>query len=150
MTLWTIAHQAPLSMGLSRQEYWSGLPCPPPGDLPDPGIQLLSLLSYSLTSENINQRSHWNCAHLFRDMSAFFAALESNQAFKGFPSALAVKNPPASVGDVKNVGLIPGSGRSPGGGHANPLQCSCLENPMDRGARRATVRGVAQGRTRPK
>ena len=38
-TLWTIAHQAPLSMGFSRQEYWSGLPCPPPGDHPDPGIQ---------------------------------------------------------------------------------------------------------------
>ena len=35
---WTVAHQAPLSMGFSRQEYWSGLPCPPPGDLPDPGI----------------------------------------------------------------------------------------------------------------
>ena len=39
MTLWTITHQAPLSMGFSRQEYWSGLPCPPPGDLPDPGIE---------------------------------------------------------------------------------------------------------------
>ena len=38
-TPWTLAHQAPLSMGFSRQEYWSGLPCPPPGDLPDPGIQ---------------------------------------------------------------------------------------------------------------
>ena len=36
---WTVAHQAPLSMGFSRQEYWSGLPCPPPGDLPDPGIE---------------------------------------------------------------------------------------------------------------
>ena len=39
VTLWTITHQAPLSMGFSRQEYWSGLPCPPPGDLPDPGIE---------------------------------------------------------------------------------------------------------------
>ena len=39
-TLWTSAHQAPLSMGFSRQEYWSRLPCPPPEDLPDPGIQL--------------------------------------------------------------------------------------------------------------
>ena len=39
VTLWTVARQAPLSMGFSRQEYWSGLPCPPPGDLPDPGIQ---------------------------------------------------------------------------------------------------------------
>ena len=41
-TPWTIAHQAPLSMGFSRQEYWSGLPCPPPGDLPDPGIEPMS------------------------------------------------------------------------------------------------------------
>ena len=38
-TPWTVAYQAPLSMGFSRQEYWSGLPCPPPGDLPDPGIE---------------------------------------------------------------------------------------------------------------
>ena len=40
--LWTVACQAPLSMGFSRQEYWSGLPCPPPGDLPDPGIEHIS------------------------------------------------------------------------------------------------------------
>ena len=39
VTLWTVAHQAPLSVGFSRQEYWSGLPCPPPGDLPDAGIE---------------------------------------------------------------------------------------------------------------
>ena len=42
-TTWTVAHQAPLSMGFSRREYWSGLPCPPPGDLPDPGIEVASL-----------------------------------------------------------------------------------------------------------
>ena len=42
VTLWTVAHQAPLSMGFSRQEYWSGLPCPPPGDVPNPGIELTS------------------------------------------------------------------------------------------------------------
>ena len=45
-----------------------------------------------------------------------------------------VKNSPPNAGDVRDVGLIPGSGRSPGGGHGNPLQYSCLENPMDRGA----------------
>ena len=45
MTPWTVACQAPLSMGFSRQEYWSGLPCPPPGDLPDPGIEPSSLMS---------------------------------------------------------------------------------------------------------
>ena len=44
-----------------------------------------------------------------------------------------VKNPPAKVGDVRDVGSIPGLGRSPGGGHGSPLQYSCLENPMDRG-----------------
>ena len=45
VTLWAAAHQAPLSMGFSRQEYWSGLPCPPPGDLLDPGVELMSLMS---------------------------------------------------------------------------------------------------------
>ena len=57
-----------------------------------------------------------------------------------------VKNLPASV-DVRDAGLIPGSGRSPGGGHDYPLQCSCLENPMDRGAWRGAVHGVAQSQT---
>ena len=47
---------------------------------------------------------------------------------------LVVKNPPANTGDLRDVGLIPGSGRSPGGRHGNPLQYSCLGNPMDRGA----------------
>ena len=45
VTPWTVALQDPLSMGFSRQEYWSGLPCPPPGDLPDPGIEPESLMS---------------------------------------------------------------------------------------------------------
>ena len=49
VTLWTIAHQAPLSMGFSRQEYWSGLPCLPPGNLPDPGVESESLMSPALT-----------------------------------------------------------------------------------------------------
>ena len=59
-----------------------------------------------------------------------------------------VKNPPASAGDERAVGSIPGLGRFPGGGHGNPLQYSCLENPMDRGAWRATVHGVSESRTR--
>ena len=52
----------------------------------------------------------------------------------GSPAGAVVKTPPASAGDTKTLSLIPGSGRSPGGGHSNPLQYSCLENPMDRGA----------------
>ena len=55
-----------------------------------------------------------------------------------------VKNPPASAGVIRDTGSIPGSGRSSGGRHGNPLQDSCLENPMDRGAWRATVHGVTK------
>ena len=51
VTLWNIACQVPLSMGLSRQEYWSGLPWPPPGDLPDPGIEPTSFMSSALSGE---------------------------------------------------------------------------------------------------
>ena len=58
-----------------------------------------------------------------------------------------VKNLPAKAGDVRDAGSIPGLERSPGGGHDNPLQYSCLEDSMGRGARRATVHGAAKGRT---
>ena len=50
---WTIAHQAPLSMGFSRQEYWSGLPFPPPGDRPSPGIKLMSPVSPALQVDSL-------------------------------------------------------------------------------------------------
>ena len=57
---------------------------------------------------------------------------------------LVVKNPPGNAGEIKDLGSIPGSGRSPGGGHGNPLHYFCLENSMDRGAWWATVHGVAE------
>ena len=60
---------------------------------------------------------------------------------------LVVKNLPANAGDLRDAGLILGSGRSPGGGHGNPLQYSYLENPMDRGAWRATAHGVTESDT---
>ena len=59
-----------------------------------------------------------------------------------------VKNPPANAGHVRDSGLIPGSGRSPGGGHGNPLQYCCLENPMDRGTWQASVHGDTKSWTR--
>ena len=55
-----------------------------------------------------------------------------------------VKNLPANAGDIRDVGLIPGFVRWPGGGHGNPLQYSCLDSPMDRGAWQATVHWVAE------
>ena len=104
LTPWTVACQAPLSIGFSRQEYWSGLPFPPPGYLPDPGIEPVSLVSLA-------------------SVSRFFTS-------GGFPG-----------------GSVPGSRRYPGGGNGNPLQYSCLENPMDRGKWRATVHDVPKYQT---
>ena len=65
-------------------------------------------------------------------------------------AALVVKNLPVNIGDVSDVGLISGLGRSPGEGNSNPLQYSCLENPIDRGAWWATVHGVTKSLTRLK
>ena len=61
--LWTVAHQAPLSMGLSRQEYWSGLPCPPPGDLPSPGIKPTSLISLALAGGLFSTSATWEAPY---------------------------------------------------------------------------------------
>ena len=61
-----------------------------------------------------------------------------------------VKNPFANTGDVRDMGSIPGLGTSPGGGHGNPLQCSCLENPMDRGAQWTIAHTVGKIQTQLK
>ena len=65
----------------------------------------------------------------------------------GFLAGSVVKNPPAGAGDTRDVGSIPGSGRSSGGENGNPLQYSCLENPMDRGVWWITVHEVAKSQT---
>ena len=78
------------------------------------------------------------------DVSSFLLLKHAPQV------ALVVNNPPANVGDIRDLGLIPGLGRSPEGGRGNPLQYSCLENSMDRGAWRATLHGVAKSWTRLK
>ena len=68
--------------------------------------------------------------------------------FYPFPVVtLVVRNPPVNAGAVRDTGLIPGSGRSSGGGHGNPIQFSCLENPMDRGFLPAIVHGIAESDT---
>ena len=66
---------------------------------------------------------------------------------RAFQVALVVKNLPANAGDIRDMGSIPGSGRSPGGGHGNPLQYSCRQNHMDRGAWWATVHSVTKSQT---
>ena len=70
-----------------------------------------------------------------------------DEGLLGFPSGTSVKNLPANAGDVRDVGSIPGLGRSPGEGNGNPLQYSCLENPMDRGGWQAMVHGATKSQT---
>ena len=91
----------------------------------------------------------WN----FRDkwwvhFSCFWYALPI--IFRASKAVLVLKDPPAKAEDVRDMGLIPGSERSSGGGHGNLLQYSCLENPMDRGAWWSTVHGAAKSRTQLK
>ena len=69
---------------------------------------------------------------------------------KGFPGGISGKNPPVNAGDITDMGSVPGLERSPGGGHGNPLQYSCLESPMDEGAWQATVHRVVKSWTRLK
>ena len=80
-------------------------------------------------------------------MSSVSVSISTIQLFSTAENPAVVKNMPAIAGDVRDVGSIPGSGRPPGGGNDNPLQYSCLENPMDRGIWQATVHGVAKSRT---
>ena len=69
---------------------------------------------------------------------------------RGFPGGTNGQEPACQCRRHKDAGLIPGLGRSPGGGHGNPLQYSCLESPMDRGAWQATAHGVTKSQTRLK
>ena len=62
-TLWAVARHIPLFMGFFRQEYWSGLPCPLPGDLPDPGIELVSLMSPALAGKFFTTRESPSLVH---------------------------------------------------------------------------------------
>ena len=145
-----MAHQAPLSMGFSREEYWSGLPCPSPGDLPDPGIKPTSLTSPALagkffttitTCETFLQKWGRNKAFLRQTKVREFV---TSRPLLGFPGGDSGKESACNAGIS---GSIPGWGRPPGEGKGNPLQCSCLGNPIDRGAWQATVHGVAKSLT---
>ena len=90
------------------------------------------------------QTSTQDSTSTFKKCLTYFV-LTSPCVFTGFPGGSEVK---ASASNAGDPGSIPGSGRSPGEGNGNPLQYSCLENPMDRAAWQATVHGVAKSRTR--
>ena len=225
-------------MGFSRQEYWSGLPCPPPGDLPNPGmearspsLQVDSLLPELHGEKPLSVKTqvshHWSssahpslldcCGHsshgnrpcqthsgvcmsrpvwygscpspvpcnsrrrptwssfsrlraevcvgeccevrepqlgtflvlrLLRSLRRQWEGGTSHHCVLELPWWLSGKESTCNARATGGTSSIPGSGRSPGGGHGNPLQYSCLKNPMDRGAWQATVHGVPKSQTR--
>ena len=87
---WTAAHQIPLSMGFSRQEYCGGLPCPPPADLPDPGIELTSLTSPALADKFFTTGTTWEALYYylsnfyFMDYNKAFDYVDHNKLWKTF------------------------------------------------------------------
>ena len=82
-----------------------------------------------------------NTISSLRQIYCYPYIVDEDRTSLGFPGSAVVKNPPAKAGDL---GLISGLGRSPGSGNGNPLQYSCLGNPMDRGSWQATVHGVTR------
>ena len=123
VTPWTLARQAPLSVGFSEQEYWSGFPCLPPGDLQDSEIEPASPVPSAMQVDFFFLPQPLGMPHIYIYM---FIPVHTPQM------VLVVKNPPANAGDMRDMGSIPGLGRCPGGGNGNPFQYFCLENPMDR------------------
>ena len=107
-------------------------------------LKVQSPRSYPKLTESESKRMIASQALTSTIWEAGLVELEASQV------ALVVKNPPVNSGDIRDAGLIPGSGRSPGGRHNNPLQYSYLENPMDRGAWQATVHRVTKSQMRLK
>ena len=140
-----------MSMGFSRQEYWSGLPCCPPGDLPGLGTEPISLTFVALAGRFFATSATWE------------AHLQYITRYDSLPTPVLL--PGKSHRQRSMVGCSPwGRYKSDtteqlpfhfslsciGGGNGNPLQNSCLENPRDGGAWWAAVCGVSQSRTRLK
>ena len=129
-TPWSVTHQAPLSMGFSRQEHWSGLPFPPPGALPDPGIEPMSLMSPSLAGGFFTTSATWEAR-----MDA--VKVKSLGQFRLFvmPWVVAYHTPP-STGFCSE---------SESGNEVAQL-CLTLWNPMDCSLPGSSVHGIFQAR----
>ena len=136
---WTAVHKAPLSMGFPRQEYWSGLPFPSPGDLPDQGIEPESpaLAGEFFTTAQPRQRRQWHPTPVLLPGEPH-----------GWSSLVGYSPWGREKSDTTERLHFNFSLPCSGEGNGNPLQYSCLENSRDRGACWAAIYGVAQSRTR--
>ena len=112
-----------------------------PGSGSSPGGGHDNPLQYSCLENPMGRGAWWAAVH---------GVTKSQTQLSNFPSGSVVKNSPTNARDIRDADSIPGSGSSPGGGHGNPLQNSCLENPKDGGARQAKVHRAAQSRTQLK
>ena len=129
----------PPYLGFSRQEHCSGVPFPSILPESEKGKWSRSVVCDSLRPHGLQP------TRLLRPWD--FPGKSTGvgcHCLLHFPGDSGVKNPPAKAGAAKDAGLIPGLGRSPGKGNGNPIQYSCLENPMDRGTWWATVYGVTK------
>ena len=109
------------------------------------GVGSLSLFQWIFPTQGLNP-GLLHCRRILYQLS------HKGSPFQGLlwvkiQGALVVKHPPASAGDMRDMGSIPGSGRSPGGGNGNPLQYSCLGNPIDRGAWQALIHRMTKSWT---
>ena len=155
-------------MGFSGQEHWSGLPFPPPRDLPNPGIEPTSPVAPALAGRFFTTEPSVSPAperptkisipalslvvkgtHLLAPERCLLSD-DTGHLSLTFPPLTSPQEHLVQNRSSRDAGLTPGSGRSAGGGHGNPLQYSCLENSMDRGAWRATVHGVAKSQAQLK
>ena len=116
-----------------------------------------NLLQYSFLEESMDRGARWAPVHglaksrtRLSDFTSLPVSGKTRVALWIPQVALVVKNPSTNAGDVRDMGSNPELGRSPGGRHGHPLQYSCQENPMDRGAWWATVHGVAKSWTQLK
>jgi len=127
VTPWKVACWAPLSMGFSEQEYWSGLPYPSPGDLPDSGIKLRSLCLLHWQASSLPLLllllSRFSRVRLCDpiDGSPTYTTLNGGVASTGTSLVIQDKKSTSKTGDAGDLGWIPELGRSPGGGNSNPL-----------------------------
>ena len=130
-TLWTVARQAPLSMAFSRQEYWSGLPCSPPGDLPDPGIEPTSLTSPALAGGFFITSATWEARGDSSGITVSSSLVCSfNKNLRNACFVLSIVTPHSTEGKLRprsaaqEVPWPHGVGGSPG----------CCQSPLVRGA----------------
>ena len=115
-----------------------------PGSERFPGEGNGNPLQYFYLENPIDREAWWAVVYgVAKSWTQLSNWATTTKTLKGFP----LKDPPARAGDMKDAGWIPGLGWSPAGEHCNPLQCSYLENPMDRGAWQATVDGITDSWT---